>query len=73
MPIVFFWGFFRRFRRLTRRNSELDENFAELDKDLEELGLNFAELEQKSGELAEDFGRVFFSFCWIVQVYFASY
>ena len=24
---VFFWGFFRRFRRLTRRNSELDEDF----------------------------------------------
>ena len=24
---VFFSGFFRRFRRLTRRNSELDEDF----------------------------------------------
>ena len=26
LPVVFL-GFFRRFRRLTRRNSELDENF----------------------------------------------
>ena len=42
----FFWGFFRQFRRLTRRNSELDKNFAELDKNLDELGWNFAELEQ---------------------------
>ena len=34
----FFLGFFRRFRRLTRRNSELDEDFAELDKNFDELG-----------------------------------
>ena len=34
----FFLGFFRRFRRLTRRNSELDECFAELDKIFDELG-----------------------------------
>ena len=27
-----FSGFFRRLRRLTRQNSELDEDFAELDK-----------------------------------------
>ena len=35
---VVFRGFFRRFRRLTRRNSELDEDFAELDKNFDELG-----------------------------------
>ena len=45
---VFFSGFFRRIRRLTRRNSELDEILAELDKKLFELG-------QKSGELDLDF------------------
>ena len=40
-PVFFFWGFFRRFRRLTRRNSELDEDFAELDKNFDESGWKF--------------------------------
>ena len=44
--------FFRRFRRLTRRNSELDEDFAELNKKnyLSKIE-NFVELGQKPGDL----------------------
>ena len=46
--LCFFSGFFRRFRRLTRRNSEFDEDFGWVRQKLFEVG-------QKSGELDLDF------------------